>query len=59
MAPNHLMKIHIAFLLALTSLAITPLTAKAATSNDNSAGDPGWPREHYRDGNKLIVYQHK
>ena len=51
------MKITFAFLLALTSLAITPLTAKAATANANSAGDPGWPREHVRDGNKLIVYQ--
>src|SRR6476620_3662935 len=51
------MKITFAFFLALTSLAITPLTAKAATANANSAGDPGWPREHVRDGNKLIVYQ--
>ena len=51
------MKINIALLLPLISLLSTPLIAEAATSNDNSAGDPGWPREHVRDGNKLIVYQ--
>jgi hypothetical protein len=51
------MKTNIALVLAITSLAINPLNAKESKSNDNGAGDPGWPREHIRDGNKLIVYQ--
>jgi hypothetical protein len=31
-------------------------TAKSTTGSGQS-GDPGWPRESYQDGNRLIVYQ--
>jgi hypothetical protein len=36
-----------------------PLNANGAKSPEASAqsSDPGWPREHYQDGNKLIIYQ--
>jgi hypothetical protein len=28
-----------------------------ALAKTDVAGDPGWPREHVRDGNRLLVYQ--
>ena len=33
------------------------LGARASLGKDDQAGDPGWPRQHVRDGNRLIVYQ--
>ena len=35
-------------------LAIAP--AKATTGSDR-ASDPGWPRERYQDGTRLLIYQ--
>jgi hypothetical protein len=28
-----------------------------ALAKTDGSGDPGWPREHARDGNRLLVYQ--
>ena len=28
-----------------------------ALAKTDGSGDPGWPREHVRDGNRLLVYQ--
>ena len=33
------------------------LGARAGLGTDTQSGDPGWPRQHVRDGNRLIVYQ--
>jgi len=31
--------------------------AAASTSGSNQSGDPGWPREKYSNGTRLIIYQ--
>src|SRR5438094_8632511 len=38
---------------------ISPFGIAAAnfTAGSGQSGDPGWPRERYQDGNRLIVYQ--
>src|SRR5215469_2841776 len=33
------------------------LGARAGLGTDTQSGDLGWPRQHVRDGNRLIVYQ--
>jgi len=32
-------------------------TAAKSTTGSDQSGNTGWPREHVRDGNRLIVYQ--
>jgi hypothetical protein len=41
---------------ALFAQPIEGIAAKS-TSGSNQSGDPGWPRERYQNGNRLIVYQ--
>jgi hypothetical protein len=41
---------------ALLAQPIEKAAAKAAAGADQS-GDPGWPRERYQDGTRLIIYQ--
>ncbi len=41
---------------ALLALPVERAVAKAATGADQS-GDPGWPREKYSNGTRLIIYQ--
>jgi hypothetical protein len=31
--------------------------SETALAKTDGSGDPGWPREHARDGNRLLVYQ--
>jgi len=52
------MKNTIALLAVISILAATSLSAKQSTSADLAgASDPGWPRERYQDGSRLIIYQ--
>jgi hypothetical protein len=41
---------------ALLGSLIEGTAAKSTTVSDQS-GDPGWPRERYQDGTRLIIYQ--
>src|SRR5437773_3085573 len=41
---------------ALLALPVERAVAKTATGADQS-GDPGWPRERYQNGTRLIIYQ--
>ena len=52
------MKITSLIVFAASALLAGELAAKSSKSDATSGpADPGWPREHYRDGNRLIVYQ--
>ena len=52
------MKITSLIVFAVSALLAGELAAKSSKSDATSGpADPGWPREHYRDGNRLIVYQ--
>jgi len=52
------MKNTIALLAVINILAAASLPAKQSTSGDSGgATDPGWPREKYSNGNRLIIYQ--
>ena len=53
------MKNTIALLAVINILAATGLPAKQSTSGDSGGGaaDPGWPRERYQDGTRLLIYQ--
>src|SRR5213596_3718967 len=41
---------------ALLALPVERAVAKTATGADQS-GDPGWPREKYSNGTRIIIYQ--
>src|ERR1700704_4575813 len=41
---------------ALLALPLERASAKSAAGSDQS-GDPGWPREQYQNGTRLIIYQ--
>src|SRR5437773_1620804 len=52
------MKNTIAVLAVINILAAARLPAKQSTSGDSgNVTDPGWPREKYSNGNRLIIYQ--
>src|SRR6266568_4129174 len=52
------MKNTIALLAVINILAAASLPAKQPTSGDSGgATDPGWPREKYSNGTRLIIYQ--
>src|SRR5947207_4233077 len=52
------MKNTIAVLAVINILAAASLPAKQSTSGDSgNVTDPGWPREKYSNGNRLIIYQ--
>ena len=51
------MKITLSLLLAITVLATGNLTAKRSESSTPPPADPGWPREKYSNGTRLIIYQ--
>src|SRR5437763_11115818 len=52
------MKNTIALLAVINILAAASLPAKQSTSGDSGgATDPGWPRERYQNGTRLIIYQ--
>jgi hypothetical protein len=56
--PTTLMKITFLIVFAASALLAGDLAAKSSKPNATSVStDPGWPREHYRDGNRLIIYQ--
>lgn len=51
------MKMFKCCLLQSLVVIIALLGARAGVGKDSQLGDPGWPREHVRDGTHLIVYQ--
>jgi hypothetical protein len=47
------------YVLVIAALLRSPIegaVAKSTTGSDQS-GDPGWPRERYQNGTRLIIYQ--
>ncbi len=38
-------------------LVLAVALSTGAFADNNQGGDPGWPREHVRDGNRLLIYQ--
>src|SRR5213595_461305 len=52
------MKYTIAVLAVINILAAASLPAKQSTSGDSgNVTDPGWPREKFSNGTRLIIYQ--
>ncbi len=47
------------FVLVSATLFALPIETEAvkSTTGSGQSADPGWPRERYQDGNRLIVYQ--
>src|SRR5436309_12086670 len=45
--------------IVIGTLLALPVEGSAATTTtgSNQSGDPGWPREKYSNGNRLIIYQ--
>jgi hypothetical protein len=46
--------------IAIAALLTSPVeraAAKASTAGSDQSGDPGWPREQYQNGTRLIIYQ--
>jgi len=35
----------------------SPVESASSTAAPNQSGDPGWPRERYQNGTRLIIYQ--
>src|SRR5205814_8446184 len=53
-----LMKITSLIVFAASALLAGDLAAKISNSNATSgSADPGWPREKFSNGNRLIIYQ--
>jgi len=46
-------------LIVLGALLASPIegTPSKSTAGSDQSGDPGWPRERYQDGTRLIIYQ--
>jgi hypothetical protein len=44
-------------LLAIATLLARPAEITAAKTGSDQSGDPGWPRERYQNGTRLIIYQ--
>lgn len=42
--------------IVIAVLLVAPIR-KAAAASSNQPSDPGWPREHDRDGTRVIIYQ--
>src|SRR5438105_11874140 len=46
------------FVIAMAALLALPLkTASAKSTAPDQSGDPGWPREKYSNGTRLLIYQ--
>lgn len=45
------------FVLTIAALLALPLEGAVAKGESDQTADPGWPRQHDRDGNRLIIYQ--
>jgi hypothetical protein len=41
----------------IVALFASPVERAFSTAAPNQAGDPGWPRERYQNGTRLIIYQ--
>ena len=53
------MKSLLHYVIAIAVLLGPPIerTAAKSTTGSDQSGDPGWPRERYQDGTRLIIYQ--
>jgi len=45
------------FVTAALSTSPFEIAAAKSTTGSDQSGDPGWPRERYQDGTRLIIYQ--
>ena len=52
-----MMRVRRLFLVRCLVWAVVVFGSGTALAKTDGAGDPGWPREHVRDGNRLLVYQ--
>src|SRR5438094_3275938 len=43
--------------LVVSALLASPFERATGTATSNQSGDPGWPREKYSKGSRLIIYQ--
>jgi len=46
-----------AYLIVIMALLASPVERAFGTATPNQSGDPGWPREKYSNGTRLIIYQ--
>ena len=46
-----------AYLIVIMALLASPVERAFAIATPNQSGDPGWPREKYSNGTRLIIYQ--
>ena len=44
-------------MIVIVALFASPVERASSTAAPNQSGDPGWPRERYQDGTRLIIYQ--
>ena len=44
-------------MLVIVALSASPVQRASSTAAPNQSGDPGWPREKYSNGTRLIIYQ--
>ncbi len=43
--------------IVIVALFASPVERAFSTAAPNQSGDPGWPREKYSNGTRLIIYQ--
>jgi hypothetical protein len=41
----------------IVALFASPVERAFSAAAPNQSGDPGWPRERYQNGTRLIIYQ--
>jgi uncharacterized membrane protein YgcG len=55
------MRLRTSFLFSIAivigALFASPVERAFSTAAPNQSGDPGWPRERYQNGTRLIIYQ--
>jgi hypothetical protein len=44
-------------MIVIVALFASPVERASSTAAPNQSGDPGWPRERYQNGTRLIIYQ--
>ena len=57
MSYRAMMTVRRLFLVRRLVWVVVVLCSGTALAKTDGSGDPGWPREHVRDGNRLLVYQ--
>jgi len=57
MSYRPMMKVRRLFLVRSLVLLLVVVGSGTALAKTGGSGDPGWPREHIQNGNRLLVYQ--